>query len=48
MPTMIRPEGKPRRIMYKILGKPANLTKPSREQRALNRRLWFEETQRAR
>jgi len=48
MPAMPRPDDKPKKIAYAILGKPANLKKKSKKQRDLNKRLIFEETQRVR
>jgi hypothetical protein len=49
MPSMPRIPGKGVRIAFKILGVPANIaSKKSKEQREINRRLWFEETSRVR
>lgn len=49
MPSMPRMPGKGAKIAYKILGKPANIAeKKTKEQREINRRLWFEETTRVR
>ncbi len=49
MPAMPRIPGKAKKIAYKILGVPPNISfKPSEEQQKLNRRLIFEETVRVR
>lgn len=49
MPAMPRVPGKATKIAYAILGKPANLRSvPSEKQKWINRRLFFEETQRVR
>lgn len=49
MPSMPRMPGKGAKIAYKILGKPANIAfKRNKEQKFINRRLWFEETSRVR
>lgn len=49
MPAMPRIPGKPKKIAFKILGTPANLAfKRSKEQKAVDKRLLFEETTRAR
>lgn len=49
MPTMIRIPGKPTKIAYKILGKPANIaSKRDAVSEKINRRLIFEETTRVR
>lgn len=49
MPSMPRIPGKGKQIAFKILGVPAPLaSKKSKEQKAINRRLWFEETSRVR
>lgn len=47
MPSMPRLPGKPTKIAYGILGKPANMRAPrSRKQIEINKRLVFEETSR--
>jgi hypothetical protein len=49
MPSMVRIHGKPEKIAFKILGTPPNLKfKRTKEQRRINRRLFFEETARVR
>jgi hypothetical protein len=49
MPGMVRIPGNGKKIAYKILGVPANISyKPNLFQKRVNRRLLFEETQRAR
>ena len=49
MPSMPRLPGKGTKIAFKILGVPANIaSKKTKEQKAINRRLWFEETSRVR
>ena len=49
MPSMPRMPGKGAKISYKILGIPANIAaKKTKEQKFINRRLWFEETSRVR
>lgn len=47
--AMVRPKGKGQKIAFNILGKPANLAfKPSPKQKAIEKRLLFEETKRSR
>lgn len=49
MPTMPRIPGKPTKIAFKILGVPANIAyKPSKKAKNINKRLIYEETDRAR
>ena len=49
MPAMPRIPGKATKIAYKILGVPANIAyKPSKKEKEINRRLIYEETDRAR
>lgn len=49
MPSMPRIPGKGPKIAFKILGIPANIAaKKTKEQKFINRRLWFEETSRVR
>jgi hypothetical protein len=49
MPGMVRIPGKGKKIAYKILGVPANIAyRRDALQKKINRRLLFEETQRAR
>ena len=49
MPSMPRIPGKGPKIAFKILGVPANIAaKKTKEQKFINRRLWFEETSRVR
>jgi len=45
---MPRPEGKAKKIAFKILGKPANMQKESANRKNINKRLLYEETMRAR
>jgi hypothetical protein len=45
MPSMIRIQGKPKKIAYAILGKPANMSeKYTPLQSKINKRLIWEET----
>lgn len=44
MPAMMRPAGKPRKIAYQILGKPANTVKKSERQAYIDRKLRYEDT----
>lgn len=49
MPAMPRQHSKATKIAYKILGVPANIAhKRSKKEQYINRRLWFEESSRAR
>lgn len=49
MPSMPRIPGKPTKIAYKILGVPANIAfKRTKEEKAINKRLIYEETTRVR
>jgi len=50
MPAMPRPEGKGKKIAYKIMGVPANMIekKKSKDQKKIDQRLVFEETVRSR
>jgi hypothetical protein len=49
MPAMPRPKGKARKIAYKLLGVPANIAfKRSKQQKKVNKRLLYEETDRVR
>lgn len=49
MPSMPRIPGKPTQIAYKILGIPANVSfKRTKKEKAVNRRLVYEETTRVR
>jgi hypothetical protein len=49
MPTMTRIPGKGTKIAYKILGVPANIAyRPNKFAKKINRRLIYEETDRAR
>ena len=49
MPTMPRIPGKGTKIAYKILGIPANIAyRPNKFAKKINRRLIYEETDRAR
>lgn len=49
MPTMPRVKGKAKKIAFKILGTPPNLTyKRNMKKSTINKRLVFEETQRVR
>lgn len=49
MPVMPRLPGKGKKMAYKILGVPKNISfKPTKEQRKINKRLLFEETSRVR
>jgi hypothetical protein len=45
---MVRPEGKAKKIAFKILGKPANMQKTSAARKKINRRLLYEDTKRSR
>ena len=45
---MPRPEGKAKKIAFKILGKPANMQKESASRKKINKRLLFEDTKRSR
>lgn len=45
MPSMIRPRGKAKKIAYKILGRPANMTsKETPKQKKVDRLLDIQET----
>ena len=46
--AMIRPEGKAKKIAFKILGKPANMQKESAARKKINARLLKEDTMRSR
>ncbi len=46
--AMIRPDGKAKKIAFKILGKPANMQKDSASRKKINKRLLYEDTKRAR
>lgn len=47
MPAMPRIPGKPTKIAFKILGIPANIAyKPNSKEKAVDKRLTFEETTR--
>ena len=46
--AMIRPEGKAKKIAFKILGTPANMQKTSAARKKINKRLLYEDTKRAR
>jgi hypothetical protein len=49
MPGMPRVKGKTTKIAYKIMGVPANVAhKRSKKEKEINRRLVYEETDRAR
>jgi len=50
MPTMPRFSGKGKKVAYKVMGVPMNLRKPqkAKEQKRINKRLVYEETDRAR
>lgn len=49
MPAMPRIPGKPTKIAYKILGVPANIAfHRTKEEKAVNKRLIYEETTRVR
>lgn len=49
MPSMPRLPGKGTKIAFKILGIPPNIAfKRNKQQKYINRRLWFEETSRVR
>lgn len=49
MPAMVRIPNKATKIAYKIMGVPANIAfKRSAAERKINRRLFFEESQRVR
>ena len=49
MPAMPRVQGKATKIAYKILGIPANVAhKPTKKEQEVNKRLIYEETDRAR
>lgn len=49
MPSMPRPQGKAKKIAYKILGTPPNIAfKRDKRQKQINKRLIFEETTRVR
>lgn len=43
-----RPKGKPTKIAYAILGKPATMDKKDEKEKKIDKRLIFEETVRAR
>lgn len=46
MPTMVRPEGKPKKIAYEILGVPVNIKEDKVDlNRNVREKLLFEETQ---
>ncbi len=45
MPVMIRPRGKAKKIAFKLLGKPVNMTeKQTAESRKKNARLLYDDT----
>jgi hypothetical protein len=49
MPVMIRPEGKPKKIAYAILGTPANMAvKKTAKEKQVDKALLFQETVRVR
>jgi hypothetical protein len=49
MPAMPRPISKATKVAYKIMGIPANIAhKRTKEEKKVNKRLFFEETFRAR
>lgn len=48
MTVMVRPDGKAKKIAFKILGKPANMQKTSAARKKINKRLLYEDTKRSR
>lgn len=49
MPMMIRTPGRPKKIAYAILGKPANMTsKESKTMQKINKMIVMQDTSRAR
>jgi hypothetical protein len=46
--SMPRPEGKAKKIAFKILGKPANMQKESSKRKKINAKLLYEDTMRSR
>jgi hypothetical protein len=48
MPVALRPNGKGKKIFLSLMGKPINFQKRTKKEKAVDRRLLFEETYRVR